>query len=168
MNTKKLAFSAMFVALGILLPMIFHSFNMGGQIFLPMHIPVLMAGLLLGPLSGLLVGVLTPILSSLLTGMPPMFPMLPIMIFELGVYGLSSGYIGKVLNGRVYIPLLAGMIDGRIAAGIVVFILSRGFGAQLSPIPFLKGAIITGLPGILIQLAVIPPLVKLLRRHINL
>jgi riboflavin transporter FmnP len=167
MNTKKIVYSAMFVALGILLPMIFHSFNMGGQVFLPMHIPVLIAGMFLGPLPGLLVGITTPILSSLLTGMPPMFPMLPIMIAELGIYGLSSGYIAKVMDGKTLLPLAAGMIDGRIAAGVVVLVLSRFFGAQLSVLPFLKAAIITGLPGILIQLIIIPPIIRVLRKTLT-
>lgn len=168
MNTKKIVYSAMFVAIGILLPVIFHSFNMGGQIFLPMHIPVLISGLFLGPLPGLMIGMITPILSSLLTGMPPIFPMLPIMVVELGVYGLSSGYIGKVMNGKTYLPLIAGMVDGRIAAGIAVFALSRLFGAQLSPIPFLQGAVVTGLPGIIIQLIIIPPIVKALRKNLTI
>lgn len=167
MNTKKIVYSAMFVAIGILLPMIFHGFNMGGQVYLPMHIPVLIAGMFLGPLPGLLVGITTPLLSSLLTGMPPIFPMLPIMIAELGIYGLSSGYIARVMKGKTVLPLVAGMIDGRIAAGLVVIVLSRFFGAQLSVLPFLKAAIITGLPGILIQIIIIPPIIRALRKTLT-
>jgi riboflavin transporter FmnP len=168
MNTRKIVMTGMFIALGVVLPIAFHSFNMGGPVFLPMHIPVLMAGMTLGPLAGLFTGVLTPILSSLMTGMPPMFPMLPIMVFELGVYGLTSGYIAKQMPGRTYFPLIAGMIDGRVMAAVVVFVLATFFGVQMSPWAFLKGAIVTGIPGILIQLVIIPPLVKAIRNATGL
>ncbi|NLN14532.1 MAG: ECF transporter S component [Tissierellia bacterium] len=164
MKSRNIVLSGLFIALGVLLPIVFHQFNMGGPVFLPMHIPVLMAGLLLGPIEGLLVGVITPIISSLLTGMPPLFPMLPIMIAELGTYGLTSGYFSKKLKVNTYISLIAGMIDGRIAAGIMVFILANFFGFNSGPLLYLKGAIMTGLPGIIIQLLFIPPIVRLLKR----
>lgn len=167
MKTKKIVLSGVLIAVGILLPIIFHSFNMGGQIFLPMHIPVLIAGMLVGPLYGTLVGIITPVLSSVLTGMPSMFPMLPIMVFELATYGFVSGYIYNYIKKNTYLSLIAGMIDGRIVAGIVVFILARFFGAQMSVINFVKMGIVTGLPGILIQLIIIPPLVKLLKRSLD-
>lgn len=167
MKSKKIVLSGLFVAFGIILPMIFHQFNMGGPAFLPMHIPVLMTGLFLGPLEGLLVGIVTPILSSILTGMPPMFPMLPIMIFELGTYGLISGYLYKKLKMNIFVSLILSMIGGRIAAGIVVYVLGTFFGLKgMSPIPFVQGAIITGLPGIVIQLLFIPIVVKLLNKYI--
>lgn len=166
MNTRKIVMTGLFIALGIVLPIAFHSLNMGGQIFLPMHIPVLLAGMILGPLSGLITGIITPILSSFMTGMPPMFPMLPIMIFELGVYGLSAGYIGKIFPDKIFLPLIAGMVDGRIAAGIVVFVMATFFGVEIAtPLAFVKAAIIMGIPGIFIQLVIIPPIVRLLREQ---
>lgn len=167
MKTRKVVVSGLLIAIGVFLPIIFHSLSMGGQIFLPMHIPVLIGGMILGPLYGGLVGVITPILSSFFTGMPPAFPMLPIMIFELGTYGLTSGYISKQFPKRIFFPLLAAMFDGRISAGLVVFVLSRFFGANIKPLIFLKGAIITGLPGILIQLIIIPPIVIALKKNLR-
>lgn len=167
MNTRKIVMTGLFIALAIIIPIAFHGINMGGQIFLPMHIPVFLSGILLGPLAGLITGIMTPILSSFLTGMPPMFPMLPIMIFELGVYGLSSGYIGKFFPDKIFVPLLAGMIDGRITAGIVVFVMATFFGVELAPLAFVKAAIIAGIPGILIQLIIIPPLVKIIRGQLR-
>jgi len=165
MKSKKIVLSGLFVAFGVILPMIFHQFSMGGPAFLPMHIPVLITGLFLGPLEGLLVGIITPILSSILTGMPVMFPMLPIMMFELGAYGLISGYLSKRLNINLFISIILSMIGGRIIAGLVVLILGSFFGFKgADPITFVKGAIITGLPGIAIQLIFIPLVVKLLKR----
>lgn len=168
MKSKKIVLCGLFIAFGVLLPMIFHQFNMGGPGFLPMHIPVLITGLFLGPAAGLLVGLVTPILSSLLTGMPVFFPMLPIMIFELGTYGLISGYVSEKLRSNTYISMITAMISGRLVAGIVVFVLVTFFGFKgAGPVLFIKGAIITGLPGILIQLAFIPPIAKLLRKHVK-
>jgi predicted membrane protein len=167
MKTRKIVISGLLIAIGVFLPVIFHSMSMGGQIFLPMHIPVLIGGILLGPLYGSLVGVITPILSSFFTGMPPVFPMLPIMVFELGTYGLTAGYISKLYPKKVFVPLLAAMFDGRISAGLVVFVLSRFFGVSIKPLFFLKGAIVTGLPGIIIQLIIIPPIVIALKKNLR-
>lgn len=169
MKTKNIVLSGLFIAFGLILPMIFHQFSMGGPAFLPMHIPVLIGSMLLGPASGLLIGMVTPVLSSVLTGMPPTFPMLPIMFFELAVYGLVAGYLYKTLKLNVIVSLVLAMIAGRIAAGIVVFVLAQFFGFQgPGPIPFIQGAIITGLPGIVIQLVLVPIVVNLVRRNTNL
>lgn len=167
MKTKKIVISGLLISIGVLLPIIFHSISMGGQIFLPMHIPVLIAGMVLGPLYGTIVGLVTPLLSSFFTGMPPVFPMLPIMVFELGTYGLVAGYFTKIFPKKVFLPLCAAMFDGRVSAGLVVFVLSRFFGANIKPLIFLKGAIITGLPGIVIQLIIIPPIIIALRKNLR-
>ena len=116
-TTNNLVSIAFFIALGLVLPMIFHSFNMGGKIFLPMHIPVLLGGLILGPLAGLIIGILTPILSSVITGMPPVFPMLPLMIVELGTYGFISGYLRKNKDMSIFQSLIISMIVGRLKIG---------------------------------------------------
>ncbi|MEG1275596.1 MAG: ECF transporter S component, partial [Ruthenibacterium sp.] len=89
-RTKKLVLAALCVALGMILPMAFHAVPNAGGIFLPMHIPVLLCGLVCGWQYGLACGVLAPLLSSLITGMPPA-AFLPGMLCELAVYGLVSG-----------------------------------------------------------------------------
>ncbi|NLY44830.1 MAG: ECF transporter S component [Tissierella sp.] len=168
MKARKVVLSGLFIAFGVLLPMIFHQFNMGGPGFLPMHIPVLIAGLFLGPMAGLLVGIVTPIISSVLTGMPPLFPMLPIMIFELGAYGFVSGFFAEKLKMNSYVSLIAAMIVGRIAAGVVVFVLATFFGFKgPGPVLFVQGAIVTGIAGIIIQLVFVPPIARLLNQHVN-
>ena len=89
-QVKKLVMAAMCVALGIVLPMAFHTIQNAGSIFLPMHIPVLICGLLCGWQYGLICGILAPVLSSLFTGMPPA-AILPAMLCELAVYGFDYG-----------------------------------------------------------------------------
>lgn len=146
---------ALFIAIGILLPILFHQIPGGGPMILPMHIPVFMAGLFLSPVVALLVGALTPLLSSLMTGMPPMFPMMVIMIFELAVYGFLTALLLKKTK-NIWISLLSAMVAGRIMAGLVVFVLASFFGLKMKPLLFIQGAILKGLPGIVIQLILIP------------
>ena len=88
--------TALLLALGVMLPLVFHAFPLGGRIFLPMHIPAFIAGLVLGPLSGLIVGAGSPVLSALVTGRPPVYYMVP-MVFELATYGVVAGLVRPVL-----------------------------------------------------------------------
>ena len=113
--------SAMFLALGVLFPLLFHAVGLGSQ-FSPMHLPVLLAGMICGPLSGLIVGFLAPFISSLVSGMPPVFPMAVAMAFELAVYGFVAGLLmcvfsesrNKTLkNLNIVLSLLVAMIAGR-------------------------------------------------------
>lgn len=157
MRTKELTLAAILIALGIIIPMFTH-YIAAGNVLLPMHIPVLIAGFVLKPRYAVLVGVLTPILSSVLTGMPPTFPMLPIMVFELATYALVASILRQKLNLNIYLILIISLICGRIVATIVVFILIAKFNAPFpSAIVFITNSISTGIIGIIIQLIIIPP-----------
>ena len=101
LNVHALVLTALFIAAGILLPIFFHGLGLGGAVFLPMHIPVLLGGMLLGWRQGFVIGLVTPLLSCLLTGMPPLLPALPLMTSELAAYGALGIAIQLVL-----IPLL--------------------------------------------------------------
>lgn len=164
MKTKKLVLSGLFVAFGVILPMVFHMFNMGGPVFLPMHIPVLIAGYFLGPIYGALVGILTPVLSGLLTGMPPLVPVMPIMAFELCGYGLITGLIFSKTN-KIYVSLICAMIVGRLFAIVGAFVVSLTLAPQVSPIAYVVGGLSTAIPGMVIQIIFIPVLVGFLFRN---
>lgn len=164
-STKELVLSGFFIAFGIVLPILFHGLG-SGSVFLPMHIPVLIAGFMLGLPYAILVGVLTPILSSVFTGMPPAFPVLPFMIFELGTYAAATSILYRKYHLNVYVSLVLAMVLGRIASGIVVWVLAHLFMAQLpGPMMFIAGAVSKGIPGIIIQLVFIPPIVLMLQRQ---
>ena len=90
--TGTLTGTALLLALGVVLPIVFHAFPLGGRIFLPMHLPTFVAGLVLGPVAGLVVGAGSPIVSGLLTGRPTVLYMVP-MVFELATYGLVAGLL---------------------------------------------------------------------------
>lgn len=164
-SIKNLAFAATFIALGVVLPMAFHMIGGAGPIFLPMHIPVLIAGYFLSWPLALLVGVLTPLTSSLTTGMPPLFPMLPIMMLELGTYAVVVSILKDTFKRNPFVPLVIAMVVGRIAAGAMVFALTTLFAAKLPPVwVFIQGAVIKGLPGIGLQLIFVPALVYALTK----
>lgn len=167
-ETKKLTIGALFICLGILFPYVMgHAVGVPGGVLLPMHIPVIIAGLLLGPKLGLAIGILTPIASSFLTGMPPMWPMLPQMIVELGVFGFIAGYLRRNRQWPIYASLLPAMLVGRIARGVVFALImwptTAGF-----VIENIIGATILGFPGIIIQLLFIPITVMLLEKHLKI
>lgn len=167
----KLVLSAMFLALGIVLPQIVKAIPIQnvGSVLLPMHIPVLLCGFVCGCQYGFIVGALTPILCSTFFSMPPLFPTAVSMAFELATYGFVAGILYVLLNKSVrnkllsiYITLIASMIAGRIVMGIVNTILlakgKYGFDA------FIAGAFVTALPGIIIQLIVIPVILVAFRK----
>lgn len=167
-RNEKIAVAGMLLALGILLPFATsHGFGIPGTVLLPMHIPVLLCGFLCGPLYGGFCGLLLPVLNSFLTGMPAMYPMMPIMAGELAVYGLVSGLLyhktklGKVSFG-IYPALIGAMLCGRVMYGIIFHVLLFLNGNMKALTVW--AAIMTGLPGILIQLLLIPPVVTALRK----
>lgn len=91
MRTKKMIYGGLLTAVGLVLPQAFHVFGQGvGMAFLPMHLPVMIAGILLGPCYGGLIGLIVPLVSSMLTGMPPV-PKLYFMLVELVAYGIFTG-----------------------------------------------------------------------------
>lgn len=169
-KTKKyiweMVISALCVALGIVLPVAVHGIPNAGSILLPMHIPVLLCGLLCGPAYGIACGILTPLLSSLITSMPPM-AMLPSMICELAVYGFAAGLLILVIRtgsqvANVYISLIGAMLVGRVVYGVVNALIFRA--GEYSMQMWLTASFVTALPGIIIQLVLLPLVVLALRK----
>jgi len=164
-KTVNLVIAGLLLAIGIIIPSIFHLTSLPGIIFLPMHIPVLLGGFLLPPYLALMLGAVTPLLNNLVTGMPLLFPNAIIMAFELATYGLIASVLYRKLNWNLIISLIFAMLMGRIFAGLAAFLLVLLFAAQLDPFIFVKTATITGLPGIGIQLFLIPTLMYGINRY---
>ena len=166
MKTKQLVLAGLFTALGVVLPMAFHAVPNAGSILLPMHIPVLLCGLVCGWYYGLACGILVPILSHLFTGMPPA-AILPSMVCELAIYGLLAGLIfWLVRTGKLvldlYIGLVGAMIGGRIIYGIVNALIFSAGSYSLSA--WATASFVTALPGIIIQLVLLPAIVLALSK----
>lgn len=163
---KKSIITAVCIALCVVLPQAFHAIPNAGSIYLPMHIPVLLCGLICGWPYGLLCGLAGPALSALITGMPPA-AVLPGMLVECGVYGLAAGLLMQLVRTKhlyadLYISLAAAMLLGRVVSGIAkALIFSAGSYSMAS---WVAGSFVTALPGIIIQLALLPSIVYALMR----
>ena len=158
LTSKDITLTALFITLGVTIPIVFHQMALAGRIFSPMHIPVFLAGIFVGPVSGLIVGLVCPGMSFLLTGMPPPYAV-PLMSLELPVYGISIGILIRVIKFPVVSVLLA-MILGRLAFAVGLFIFGLFLSLPYGPKEFIKVSVITGLPGIVIQLILIPLLIE--------
>jgi hypothetical protein len=172
-STATITGTALLLALGVVLPIVFHAFPLGGRIFLPMHLPTFIAGLVLGPTAGLVVGAGSPIVSALLTGRPPVFYMVP-MMFELATYGVVAGILRMRLASVVRSPftavplaLLGAMLAGRVVWIAVVVWLAPVIGIQARTPAMAFAAIGAGWIGMIIQLALIPPIVRAIERVRN-
>ncbi len=161
---SELAITGLLMAFGILLPVIFHAFNLGGQIFLPMHVPVILGGFYLSIFPACILGLFTPLLSTLLTGMPP-FPTVFAMMAELLVYALAVSLFFNKLKWGIYPSLVVAMVLGRgvniLSSWIIIQLIS---GKSFDFLSFLSVLFVVGLPGIIIQLVLIPLLVKVIPR----
>lgn len=158
-----MVFAALCVAIGLALPQAFHAVPMGGQIFLPMHLPVLLCGLLCGWYWGALSGIVTPVLSHLFFAMPPAVK-LPGMLFELLVYGLVAGLLYRKFRLNIMVALGGAMLAGRAVSGITNALIFLGGGEPYSFGAFLTASFAKALPGILIQLVLLPVLVLALEK----
>ncbi|MGB7605578.1 MAG: ECF transporter S component [Lutisporaceae bacterium] len=164
-SIREIVLSGLFITLGIILPIIFHAFG-AGSTFLPMHIPVLIAGFVVSLPFAIAVGAIIPMLSSLLTGMPPGFPVLPFMVFELATYGAFSSLMYRKFKSNVYISLICSMIVGRIVSSVVVWVLATFFMAKLpNPFVFIIVGITQGIPGIILQIVFIPGIILALQKN---
>lgn len=166
-QTKYLAITGLFIAIGLVLPTFTAQIPTVGRALLPMHIPVLLAGFVGGWQSGLVAGLITPLLRSLLFGMPPLFPTAVAMTFELATYGLLAGLLYQLLpktRQSFFTALIGSMIGGRIAWGIVTLVLLGLGGTPFTWQAFMAGAFVNAIPGIILQLILIPVIVLALHR----
>ena len=164
-NVKKLVYTAICAALCVVLPLALHAVPNAGMVLLPMHLPVMLCGIVCGWPWGLICGVLGPVLSSVATGMPSA-AMAGAMACECAVYGCIGGLMMKFVRTKntvadLYISLLTAMILGRVVYG---FAKSWIFSPGTAPFAWVTTSLVAGIPGIVIQLALIPTLVFALTR----
>jgi len=159
--------TAAFVMLAVFTPWAFHQFHLAGATFLPMHIFVLIAGLLFGWRAGLIVGLLTPLVSHFTSGMP-VLNILPQILIELSAYGIIAGILRQKYNLRPIWSLLGAIVGGRVAlllAMLVIYLIAgqsySPLGQEANPIASFWSVIKQGWPGIIIQLISIPVIVWL-------
>ena len=163
---RKLTYAAMCLSLALVLPFLTGQIPQIGSARCPMHLPVLLAGYLCGPWWGMAVGAVAPLLRHVWLGMPPLVTALG-MTFELGTYGLVVGLTYRILPkslAGIYASLLCAMVAGRAVWGCAMMVIMGVSGNPFTWSAFLAGALLNAIPGIAVQLVLIPLLVISLRR----
>lgn len=165
---KNLTLAALLLALGIVLPFLTGQIPQIGSMLLPMHLPVLLCGLICGWQYGAIIGFILPLLRFALFGMPPIFPTGIAMAAELATYGLLAGLLYAHSHWQcivaLYRCLIAAMVVGRIVWGVAEIILLGLFGNLFTWQMFFAGAFLNAIPGIVLQLVFIPSIMVALDR----
>ena len=167
-HIKKLILAALFLAMAMVLPFLTGQIPEVGAMLCPMHIPALLCGFFCGWPWGLMVGIVAPLLRSVTFGMPPMFPVAICMAFELATYGAVSGALYQKLpkkKSSIYVALLVAMVVGRLVWGAAQFVCMGLDPAAFGFAAFWAGAITSAIPGIIVQIILIPLLVMALEKH---
>ncbi len=165
-HVKKLAYAAVCLALALYLPFLTGQIPEIGSMLSPMHIPVLLCGFICGWQYGIAVGFIAPLLRHALFAMPPM-PMALIFAFEFVAYGGTAGILYRVFPQKikyVYLSLISAMLCGRVVWGIGRFILAGVNNTAFPFSAFLAGAFIDAVPGIILHIVLIPPVVIALKK----
>ena len=163
MTVRKTVLAALFLAIGLILPFITMEIPAVGKMLCPMDFPVLLCGYILGGPYGLIVGFITPLLRSVTFGMPVMLPNAICMAFELATYGFVAGILSEKMNRDIkslYVSLITAMLCGRIVWGLASAAIYALTGGIFTWKLFLMGGFVNALPGIMIQLMLIPVLVE--------
>ena len=166
-KNRRFAYSALFLALALVLPFLTGQIPTIGKALSPMHIPVMLCGFLCGPLWGAAVGAVAPLLRSVLFGMPAMFPGGVARTFELATYGVLSGWLYRLLPRKpwsIYVSLLVAMLGGRLVWGAAEYLLLTFGGSPFTRELFLAGAVVNAIPGIVLHLILIPGVMLALGR----
>ncbi len=165
---KNLTLSAMFLAIGLVLPLLTGQIQQIGNMLLPMHIPVFLCALICGWKYGLAVGIILPLLRSVTFGMPPLFPTAIAMAFELATYGFVAGFLYNRSRWQcvkaLFRSMLIAMVAGRAVWGVVQIALLGMSGSAFTWQMFMAGAFLNSIPGIVLQLALVPAIMVALDR----
>ncbi|MDO5331157.1 MAG: ECF transporter S component [Bacillota bacterium] len=167
LKIRRMVYAAICVALALVLPFLTGQIPQVGKMLCPMHIPALLCGFMCGPVWGLVVGLVSPILRSLIFGMPVMFPTAVSMAFELAAYGWLTGILYKHLPkkaGYIYLELILAMMAGRVVAGATMYFLMMAKGQAYTMTAFITTNFVTAVPGIILQVIVIPVIVMALKK----
>lgn len=170
-NVKDMVYASLFLAIGLVLPLFTGQIKEIGDSLLPMHLPVMLCGLICGPWYGFAVGLILPFMRSLIFTMPPLYPQAVWMSVELCTYGLVIGLVFLLLGRcgivRIYISLISAMLLGRITWGIAKTILLGLSGKGFTLTAFWVGGFIDALPGIILQLILVPTIATFIFRYRN-
>ena len=165
---KNMILSAVLLAVGMVLPMLTMQVKEIGDSLLPMHIPVMLCGILCGWQYGGFIGLVLPFLRSVTFGMPPIYPNAVWMALELAAYGVAIGLVYAAFKKKnilsIYVSLVSAMLLGRVVWGVAKAVLLGVGGKPFTFTAFWVGGFVDAVPGIILQLVLIPLLVTVLNK----
>lgn len=166
-RARELALAGLMGALGLLLPIGFHALGWGGSVFLPMHLPVVVAGFLVGPAAAATLGVVVPILSSVLTGMPPLAPPIaPLMAVELAAKAAVASLLYRSLRLPLWAALAAAIVADWVVLALAAWLAAGFFAIEAGPLQYLAVVVVASLPGTILQLLAVPLTVRAVERRV--
>lgn len=160
-QTQQITITALFIALCVIVPFVFHLAGLG-MIFLPMFLPILLAGFIIRFPLAMLVGLLGPIVSTVLTGMPPLFPTAVSMMVEgMAAAGVAS-FMFQARKMPLWLVLPVAVVAERITRVVMIFSILPLFG--LPAREWSIAEITLTLPGVVLQLFLVPMVLFMLWR----
>ena len=166
LSPRELAYCGLLGAAALLLPVFFHLVHLG-PVFMPMYLPLITLAFFVRPLPAAVTALVTPLLSAAVTGMPPFYP--PVAVFmaiELALMGtLIAGVLARWPRANEWLVLVPVLLIGR-----VLYVgLAYGFSLVIQlPAGFVAGlSLLSGLPGIVLMIVVVPPVVRICRRSVR-
>ncbi len=170
-KTKTLVLAALFLAVGVVLPSLTGAIKEIGDSLLPMHLVVMLCGVICGWEYASFIGLILPFFRSLLFGMPPIYPNAVWMALELATYGFVIGFLyarrKKYSLGYLLFCLVSSMLAGRVVWGIAKAVLLGVAGKPFGIEAFLVGGFLDAISGLIIQFVTIPLTIELLERRKN-
>lgn len=167
--TLRLCYAALCLSLALTLPRLFGAIPGGlGKNLSPMHLTSMLCGILAGAPFGAVIGFLSPLLGSLFNGAPTFFPNAVCMAAECLAYGTVAALLYGFFKNRtcgVQIALVGAMLAGRLVGGAAKYLLLAFGVIENYPFSlFLTSYFVDTLPGAVLQLALIPPIVEALKK----
>ena len=157
-HLRSMVTSAVMGALALILPIVFHIVGLGSN-FLPMLLPLLLNAFLSSVGWAVLTAALVPWVSAFATGMPPIYPPVAlVMSAEAGCMAFVAGIVYRVGRRHVWPALIAAIVTDRMVSFLLTLALSSRFGLPARAVAI--GSLVHGLPGVALQLAVIPIVLK--------
>ena len=159
---RQIPLTALFAATAVILPQFFHLVGLGPT-FLPMFLPIMLGSFLLTWKFALVLAILPPLVSFAITGMPPLVPpILPVMLVELIIISLIISIFSIHLKKTYWLALPVAIISDRLILFLIVSWIAPMLGYN-HPV-FTIALVGSGIPGIIMQIIVIPLALKLIQQ----
>ena len=166
-RARELSLAGLLGALGLLLPVGFHALGWAGKVFLPMHLPIVLAGFLLAPSTAASLGFVVPLLSAVLTGMPPLAPPIaPLMAAELAAKATVISVAYRKLRLPLWLALLLGIVVDWVVLALAAVAAADFFAISAPPAAYVWGVIALSVPGTIIQIVAAPAAVAGIARRL--